>query len=109
MKWEDLRRSDNVEDQRGMGGGTVLAGGGGLVTLVIVVVYALLGGDPRQLVQQLPQGGGGGGQTQSAPLSDADKKLGDFASAVLADTEDVWTRVFKEQLGKTYTDPKLVL
>lgn len=108
MKWEDLRRSDNVEDQRGIGGGTMLAGGGGLVTLVVVILYALLGGDPKQLVQQLPQGGGGGTQ-QAAPLSDEDKKLGDFASAVLGDTEDVWARVFKEQVGKPYRNPKMVL
>ena len=31
-----------------------------------------------------------------------------FVSTVLADTEDVWTQVFKER-GGTYRDPKLVL
>jgi len=31
-----------------------------------------------------------------------------FVGAVLADTEDVWTDIFRKS-GKQYTDPKLVL
>jgi predicted metalloprotease len=34
--------------------------------------------------------------------------MGDFVRVVLADTEDVWSKVF-EQNGMTYTNPKLVL
>ena len=58
MRWQDLRRSDNVEDQRGSGGGgrAMLLGGGGIGTLIIILIYAFMGGDPQQLIQQLPQG-----------------------------------------------------
>jgi predicted metalloprotease len=34
--------------------------------------------------------------------------LGQFASVVLADTEDIWTKLFNEA-GRTYSPPKLVL
>lgn len=41
----------------------------------------------------------------SAVVNDSQKT---FVAVVLADTEDVWHEVFKEQ-GRTYTEPKLVL
>ncbi|HMN38119.1 MAG TPA: neutral zinc metallopeptidase [Hyphomicrobium sp.] len=44
--------------------------------------------------------------TANAPLSQDDMKV--FISRVLADTEDVWTRVFKS-FGQTYREPPLVL
>ena len=105
MKWEDLRPSDNVEDQRGQFSGKAIAlGGGGIGTLIIIIVYALLGGDPQKLVQQLPQR-----STQApAQVSPEDQKLADFVRHVLGDTEDVWHDLFK-QMGREYRDPKLVL
>jgi predicted metalloprotease len=63
------------------------------------------GGDGQQL-PQLPD------QTQTAPQTPeqkaADDQLAKFAKVVLADTEDVWTKLFSDQ-GKTYEDPTLVL
>ena len=54
MRWKDLRRSENVEDRRGMRGGPVMLAGGGIGTLVIVLLVALLGGDPGAVLNQLP-------------------------------------------------------
>ncbi|MFM9942424.1 MAG: neutral zinc metallopeptidase [Hyphomicrobiaceae bacterium] len=49
--------------------------------------------------------GSGGGARPVAAESDEMKK---FVSRVLADTEDVWNRVF-QQFGKKYEEPKLVI
>jgi len=109
VKWEDERRSDNVEDLRGasFGGGMKLAGGGiGLV--IIVVIAMLMGVDPSQLLQQLPTSNAvapSSGPVQSSPEED---RLKDFVSVVLADTEDTWGELFRAG-GRQYVDPKLVL
>lgn len=49
--------------------------------------------------------GGGGGQTRVPP---GDDEMSLFVKRVLADTEDVWNKVF-EQFGKKYKEPSLVL
>lgn len=107
MKWLGRRQSDNVEDRRGISGGHI-AVGGGVIGLVILVINMFMGGDSAQILngiqEQMQQG-----QTQEAvPLSEEDKKMGDFVKVVLADTEDVWKKVFAEN-GMTYQNPKLVL
>jgi predicted metalloprotease len=106
MLWKGRRESDNVEDRRGISRGG-LAVGGGLGTIVILVVALLLGADPRSLLEQT-------GETP-APItsgtrstSPGEDELRRFVSVVLADTEDVWTEVFR-QTGREYRDPRLVL
>lgn len=107
MRTEGGRESDNVEDRRGSGGPVMI--GGGLGLLVLVVVLALLGVDPRPLLQNLPQQPmGGGAQAPVDPANDPQAEVKKFVSVVLADTEDVWTKLFR-QMGSEYTDPKLVL
>lgn len=103
MKWRGRRGSTNVEDRRGMGG-KGLAVGGGLGGLIIVLIVTLLGGNPGDLI------GGMGETEQSVPYEETEKEKEDaqFVSVVLADTEDVWTDIFREQ-GLTYKEPKLVL
>ncbi|MFG1347216.1 neutral zinc metallopeptidase [Xanthobacter autotrophicus DSM 431] len=125
MRWEDFRSSDNVEDRRGDGGGggggfQMPGGRGGLGIGTIIVVGLIgwaLGINPAILIGGLEaingSGGGAGYQqqqatpktTQQGPPKD---DLGRFAAAVLAQTEDVWTELFRAE-GKTYQDPKLVL
>ncbi|MEZ4986951.1 MAG: neutral zinc metallopeptidase [Saprospiraceae bacterium] len=39
----------------------------------------------------------------------AEDELANFVSIVLQDTEDVWTKLFPEQLGRTYQKPVLVI
>ena len=106
MRWLGDRESSNVEDRRGITGGHMVAGGG-VVGFIIYLIYTFLGGTGTP--QQLPQGPD---QTQ-APQQTSDQKAADdqqakFAKVVLADTEDVWTKLFADE-GKTYEDPTLVL
>ncbi len=104
MLWQGRRESGNVEDRRGISGGG-LALGGGIGSIVIGIIYLLLGGNPSDVVNQVSQQQ----QTHSAvPRSAEEEKLASFSRVVLADTEDVWGEIFKEN-GKTYSEPKLVL
>lgn len=104
MKWLGRRGSGNIEDRRGMSTGTKVAGGG-IGTLVIVLLVYLLGGDPSSIIEQT-----GGGQTTSGPIeaSEEENQMAQFVSVVLADTEEVWDKLFREA-GATYRRPTLVL
>jgi len=107
MRWQGRRKSDNVEDRRGIGG-RGLAVGGGLGGLVIVVLYFLLGGNPSEITQNLQVDGTTSSAGSGEALSEKDREMGDFVSVVLADIEDVWRAQF-QQMGGTYQEPKLVL
>ena len=107
MRWQGRRKSDNVEDRRGIGG-RGLAVGGGLGGLVIVALILLLGGNPDEVMQNLQTDGTSSSAAAGQPLSEKDKEMGDFVSVVLADTEDVWRTVFGES-GQQYREPQLVL
>lgn len=50
----------------------------------------------------------GGSPSQAPQQTSTDDEKSRFIKQVLADTEDVWHRVFKK-VGKTYREPKLVL
>jgi predicted metalloprotease len=106
MKWEDGRRSDNIEDRRGMSVGRGLAGGG-IGVVVIAIIAMFMGIDPAVVLQGLPPDSGA--PTQQAPAGPRpDDGLKDFVSVVLADTEDTWSAIFR-QAGRTYEEPTLVL
>ena len=114
MKWEGRRQSNNVEDRRGLrgGGGKLIAGGG--IIGVIVLLLQLFGGETGQQVASVVNQVAGGAQQGGAPteqveLTPEQKKIGDFTATVLADTEDVWQKIFSENSLGTYEDPKLVL
>lgn len=115
MRWQDYRRSDNVEEDSGGGGPSMFGGGlrlsGGAIILV-VVVSLLLGKNPLDMLALLTDGGGPAVQTQ-APQPSARAPAGndpqtEFAARVLGDTEDVWGGIF-QQLGTRYQPPKLTL
>jgi predicted metalloprotease len=115
MRWDDFRRSSNVEDERSSGGGGLPGGAGGLGLGTIVILGLIgwaLGIDPSVLINgaQIIQGGGGQVTQQSGPVptSPQDKETGDFVSAVLGDTEDTWGDIFRAS-GRTYHAPTLVL
>ncbi|MGI8980591.1 MAG: KPN_02809 family neutral zinc metallopeptidase [Pirellulaceae bacterium] len=103
MRWQTGRASANVEDRRAVGGPLVV--GGGITGVIVLLLVAFLGGDPRALLQQMEQQEGAVAPAQVNPAED---ELAKFVSVVLADTEDVWDKLFREQ-GKTYHHPKLVL
>lgn len=103
MKWQGRRGSSNVEDRRGMSTGTKVAGGG-IGTLIILLIVWLLGGDPQNVLEQLQ----GGGRTEQVTTSEEEDQLAQFVSVVLADTEEIWGKIF-EEAGETYRKPTLVL
>ena len=106
MRWQDSRRSDNVEDYRGsrFGGTGLKLGVGG--TLVALVAGYFLGIDPS-VILGLTQGGAGG-PAPTAQTGVPQDEQGQFISAVLGETEDTWTAIF-QQNGMQYEAPKLVL
>lgn len=110
MRWQQQRRSDNIEDRRGSRmSGPVKGGGIGLLLLALIGMY--FGIDPAMIMnmgsalQQVEQPAG-----QSAPPeeSGAEKQLREFVAVVLADTEDTWQTIFRNN-GKSYREPTLVL
>ena len=106
MLWENGRRSENVEDRRGIGVGGIAGGGVGIVVIALIAMF--FGVDPRVILQEAGQGPAPSGQQQAVPVDPAQDKLKDFVSVVLADTEDTWGEIFLRG-GATYEKPKLVL
>ena len=125
MKWEDNRRSSNVEDRRDespsnfgskqnnsmmmllpvikMLIGTKI----GRIVLIIGVIAYFMGFNPLAL---LDMGTTTQNNTSSSQVinTQKDDKSAQFVSAVLAQTEDIWTDVFKKY-NANYVEPKLVL
>ena len=106
MLWGDGRRSENVEDRRGIGVGGIAGGGVGVVVIALIAMF--FGVDPRVILQEAGQGPAPSGQQQAVAVDPAQDKLKDFVSVVLADTEDTWGEIFQRG-GSTYERPKLVL
>jgi len=107
MRWENERRSDNVEDRRGsIPGGRIALGGGG--ALIVLVIALLFGVDPRQLIGQLENSTQTTAQAPPAATSPEQEELKQFVSVVLAQTEDAWNARFRD-MGRTYEEPTLVL
>jgi len=108
MRWKMGRRSDNVEDRRGLGvsRGVAIGGTSGCGLLVLVIIAMLMGVDPMQLLQNVPQA-----TVESpapGPATGAQDEMSQFVSVVLADTEDTWRDIFTAS-GSQYVEPKLVL
>jgi uncharacterized protein len=113
MRWKDLRRSENVRDERGMGGGggglpiggRGIGGGIGAVALLVVVYFV---GGPNAVLQLLNSGDvTSSGPREGAPLT-ANDDTSQFVAAILGSTEDVWGQIFAQQ-GRRYAPPMLEL
>ena len=110
MRWQNLGRSDNVEDRRGQGGmggmrrlgGLPVGGKFGAVLLVVVLVAGYYG---YYLSPLLGLGGTEVSQTRPVPRND---ELAQFTSAALKSTEDTWSQIFR-QAGRQYSPATLVL
>lgn len=112
MKTEGRRQSENVEDRRGKGGRVPMgrAGVGGLGLIIIVVLALVFGVDPRQFLGQMEQQQAGTETAPGQPYQESaeEAKRRAFIKVVLAETEDVWSAIFKNS-GADYQEPKLVL
>ncbi|HEY6102251.1 MAG TPA: neutral zinc metallopeptidase [bacterium] len=110
MRLGRSRRSENVEDRRGMGipRGVQIGGAGGLGLILLVVVGMLLGVDPTAILQTGIGTSPSNPTDQALPRGSGPDSIRDFVSAVLGETEDVWTEVFRAS-GRAYVPPKLVL
>lgn len=121
MRYDDLRRSDNIEDRRGGGGGGGALPGGpaglGIGGMIIVGLLSYITGiNPAVLVGGYDAVTGGGlrqtqqreAPTQRAPAGRPSDQMGDFVAAVLGSTEDAWQKIF-EEAGRRYQAPGLVM
>jgi hypothetical protein len=114
MRWQMGRRSQNIEDRRGMspvgmGRGAKAGGIGGVGLLVLALIAMLLGVNPLTILSGLPELG----MQEPAPAPAgrtpaANDENAQFVSVVLGQTEDAWTEIFG-QAGQTYRQPTLVL
>jgi predicted metalloprotease len=131
MRWDDFRRSDNIEDDRdgggGFGGGFPGGGGfgfptgrGGGLGIGTVVVLGILGWafgiDPSILIGGAEILTGGGSQPRYEQPYDQrrstrkmpEDRAGQFVAAVVGNTEDTWKEIFA-QGGKQYRPPRVRL
>lgn len=122
MRLNGRRRSGNIIDRRGqssgggsgfnfggLGRGIRIGGGGGIIGLIVIAaIIFLAGGNPLDVLQ--------GDTSRNFSFVDNDasytpttheEELAEFASQILAGTEDVWTEKFRE-IGRTYVPPKMV-
>jgi len=114
MKWNNMRRSDNVEDERndssgsGSGSPTGALSIGGVV--IAVIAGLVLQVNPLVILGFLQSSNTDTGAPTSKklapPVNDRDS---DFVKAILGDTEDTWSKIFQQQLNTQYQPPKLVL
>src|SRR6202051_1561062 len=123
MRYDDFRRSDDIDDRRddsggGGGGGLGLPMGGGGLGIGTIIVLGLVGYafgiDPRILIggaEMLNRGG-------QAPSYQTDRRsgtrggpteeMGSMISGILGEIDDRWSEIFKAS-GQSYTGPKIVL
>jgi predicted metalloprotease len=106
MRLRGIKRSSNVEVRSNGNGGKRRAGGkGGLGIVGVLAVLAIgyfTGIDVSPLLQ-------GGNVQQESSIGVADEAATTFSAQVLTTTEAVWGTVFKDQLGRDYTPPRLVI
>jgi len=109
MQWRGRRQSGNVDDQRGSGGGGGFGGlpikGGIGIVIVIVVIGLITGQNPLSLLQQIPMDSGPS-VSQSTPYQSTpeEQEMADLVGVVLADTEDVWSKLLSD-----YREPRLTI
>lgn len=107
MKWKRARRSTNLEDRRGAGGGGIRLGLGGIA--IVVLIGLVLGRSPMEMLALLSMiQGGDPGPSTPAQTTPADDEHAAFVASILGETEDVWGEIFRAH-GGSYQPPRLVL
>ncbi|MCX7566695.1 neutral zinc metallopeptidase [Sulfitobacter sp. F26169L] len=104
MRLRGIKRSSNVERR---GGGRRRIGGksslGVAGVLAVLAIGYFTGIDVSPLLQ------GGDVRQESSRSVGADDAATVFSAQVLTTTEEVWTNVFRDQMGREYVPPKLVI
>ena len=113
MKISGRRESTNVEDRRGLSTGAK-AGIGGIGGIIIIALMTFMsGGNLGDVVTNVVQQGGLTGQTEAPEgqreFTEEEQQLARECKIILASTEDVWTKVFRENGYGEYKAPTLVL
>jgi predicted metalloprotease len=127
MRWRGNRKSSNVEDRRNMNVSSLGSmGRGGSLLRLLPMIYRILGIKGTAILVVCAGAYGlftgnlgtmlsGSQQNSTAtvsskPLQESakERELVEFVSVILADTEDTWDALFKQN-GKTYQKPSLVL
>lgn len=111
MKWQGRRESGNVEDRRKFSGGKKVVAGGGAIAIIFLILQMFMGGENAQLLQQVEQQLNQTTVSNEQPereLSEEEVAIGNFAATILADTEDVWHKIF-DQNNLQYREPGMVL
>ncbi len=127
MKWRGREKSSNIEDRRnqrvsGVRGGSgdiirllpaifrLLGFKGTAILLIGVVLLATFTGNLPVLLSLFGIPSSAPTVTSSEPLQETaeEKERVDFVSVILADTEETWSTIFREN-GQRYSPPKLVL
>ncbi|HNX88089.1 MAG TPA: neutral zinc metallopeptidase [Paludibacteraceae bacterium] len=108
MKW--INRNDdesNYEDRRGRSTGRRLAAGGGIGTIIILALYMFTGQDFSSVADMFT---GGEAQTETVDPSRAkeNEDLKVFSLGVFNSANDVWTKIFNEQMQMEYRKPTFV-
>src|ERR1700752_2243869 len=102
MRWQGGRRSDNVEDRRGAGGGGLRLGGlsGGTIVVALLASWAL-GVNPMEMLGIMLQVSGDLPVEERGGAPPEGDEQADFVRAILGDTEDTWAEVLSAR-GATY-------
>ncbi|MFO1281735.1 MAG: neutral zinc metallopeptidase [Burkholderiales bacterium] len=122
MRWGDMRRSDNVDDRQGAGGGGRSPLGGGVklsgIGIVLAIIAALVFGvDPMQFLgiggpaieAPAPSRTGAPGAGSAPPTGPAADVRKDFSARIVGDTEDVWRALFQAMGIERYPATTLTL
>ena len=130
MRWDDFRRSDNIDDRRDGGGGDDGGGGGGFglpigggglgigTVVILTLVGWAVGIDPRMLIdvasnfdrpamEQTQQRAPSGSPGRARPGTPTDE-MGNFVAAVVGEIDDRWKEIFAEQNAR-YVGARVVL
>ena len=101
MRWRKGSKSRNVEDRRSVGiPGGAATGIGGLGLILLLLISIFLGVDPSQILQVVPESTGPTGQPSQLSEEQQNQSI-EFVSQVLGDTEVTWSKIFKDELGRT--------
>src|SRR5882757_7575364 len=122
MRYDDFRRSDDIDDRRGGGGGGggfgLPMGGGGLgigTVIVLGLVGWAFGIDPRILIGGAEILTGGQAPSYQSDRRSAPAKtgaptdeMGNMISGILGEIDDRWSEIFQAS-GQSYSGPRIVL